>query len=237
VKKLQDAVLRIRYANVPVVAAVRGIALGGGCELAVHCAKRVAGMESYMGLVEVGVGLIPGGGGLTYIARRAAEDAQNAPGMDLMAFLKEGFGAAATAKVSGSAIEARTLGYLLDGDVVVPNKDELLFVAINEAKAMAESGYRPPLKRAFPVAGRSTIATIKAQLVGMRDGGFISKHDFHLASLIADVVCGGEVEAGSMVTEEYLMSLERKHFCSLLDHPKTQERIKGMLQTGKPVRN
>ena len=236
-QKLQDALLRIRYASVPVVAAMRGLALGGGCELAVHCAKRVAAMETYVGLVEVGVGLIPGGGGLTYIARRAAENAQSAPGTDLLAFAKEGFTAAAMAKVGTSALESRKLGYLLDSDVIVPNKDELLFVAINEAKALAASGWRAPHKRLFPVAGRSAIATIQAQLVGMRDGGFISQHDFHIGSLIADVVCGGEVEAGSMVSEEYLMALERKHFAALLGHPKTQERIMGMLQTGKPVRN
>ncbi len=230
--------LRVRYASVPVIAAMRGLALGGGCELAVHCARRVAHMESYVGLVEVGVGLIPGGGGLTYIARRAAEmaSAGNA-NADIFAFLKDGFTNAAMAKVATSALEAQKLGYLLDSDIIVPNKDELLFVATAQAKAMADSGYRAPLKARFPVAGRSGIATVKAQLANMRDGGFISAHDFHLASLIADVVCGGEVEAGSLVTEEYLMSLERKHFCSLLEHPKTQERIMGMLQTGKPVRN
>lgn len=236
-KKLQDAMLRIRYAQVPVVAAVRGLALGGGCELAVHCTKRVAHMESYVGLVEVGVGLIPGAGGLTYIARRAAENASKAPGTDLLNFIKEGFTAAAMAKVGTSALESRQLGWLLDSDVIVPNKDELLFVAINEAKALAAAGYRAPLRKPFPAAGRTAIANIKAQLVGMRDGGFISQHDYHLGSLIADVVCGGEVEPGSLVTEEYLMALERKHFCSLLEHPKTQERIMGMLQTGKPVRN
>ena len=220
------------------IAAVNGLALGGGCELAVHCARRVAHMESYVGLVEVGVGLIPGGGGLTYIARRAAEmaSAGNA-NADIFAFLKDGFTNAAMAKVATSALEAQKLGYLLDSDVIVPNKDELLFVATAQAKAMADSGYRAPLKAKFPVAGRSGIATVKSSLANMRDGGFISAHDFHLASLIADVVCGGEVEAGSLVTEEYLMSLERKHFCSLLEHPKTQERIMGMLQTGKPVRN
>ncbi|MEW6098217.1 MAG: 3-hydroxyacyl-CoA dehydrogenase/enoyl-CoA hydratase family protein [Pseudomonadota bacterium] len=237
-KKLQDAMLRLRYANVPTVAAIRGMALGGGCELAVYCAKRVAAMESYIGLVEVGVGLIPGAGGLTYIARRAAEmaSAGNA-GADILTFVKDGFTSAAMAKVGTSAIESRKLGFLLDDDVIVPNKDELLYVAIQQAKAMFESGYRAPLKRLFPVAGRSGVATIKGQLVNMRDGGFISQHDFHIASLIADVVCGGEVEAGSLVSEEYLMALERKHFCSLLNHPKTQERIMGMLQTGKPVRN
>ena len=230
--------LRVRYAQVPVVAAMRGLALGGGAELAVHCARRVAHMESYVGLVEVGVGLIPGGGGLTYIARRAAEmAAAGNSGVDLFAFLKDGFTTAATAKVATSALEAKKNGFLLDSDVIVPNKDELLHVASAQVKGLFESGYRPPLKAKFPVAGRSGIATIKGQLANMRDGGFISPHDFHLAALIADVVCGGAVEAGSMVDEEYLMSLERKHFCSLLEHPKTQERIMGMLQTGKPVRN
>ena len=237
-KKLQDAMLRIRYAQVPVVSAIRGIALGGGCELAIHSARRVAAMESYVGLVEVGVGLVPGAGGLTYIARRAAEmaNAGNA-GADIFAFVKDGFTSAAMAKVGTSAIESRKLGYLLDSDVIVPNKDELLYVAVQQAKAMFESGYRAPHKAVFPVAGRNAKATIMGQLANMRDGGFISQHDFHISSLIADVVCGGEVEAGSLVNEEYLMGLERKHFCSLLDHPKTQERIMGMLQTGKPVRN
>ena len=102
---------------------------------------------------------------------------------------------------------------------------------------MHESGYRPPHKSVIPVAGRSALATIKGQMVNMRDGGFISAYDFHIGSLIAEVVCGGDVDAGSLVSEEYLMTLERKHFCALLDNPKTQERIMGMLQTGKPVRN
>ncbi|MBV8503538.1 MAG: 3-hydroxyacyl-CoA dehydrogenase/enoyl-CoA hydratase family protein [Paucibacter sp.] len=238
VLKLQTMMLRLRYSNVPVVAAMRGLALGGGCELSVYCDRRVSHMECYTGLVEVGVGLLPAGGGLTYIARRAAEmAAAGNANADVFAFLKDGFTSAATAKVGTSALENRKNGYLIDGDIIVPNKDELLFVAIAQAKAMADSGYRAPLKSLIPVAGRSGIATIKNQLVNMRDGGFISAYDFHIAALIADVVCGGEVEAGSLVTEEYLMSLERKHFCGLLDQPKTQERIMGMLQTGKPVRN
>lgn len=234
---LQDVMLRIRYANVPVVAAVRGLALGGGCELAVYSARRVAAMESYIGLVEVGVGLVPGAGGLTYIARRAAENAQASTGTDLLPFLTEGFTAAATAKVGTSALESRKLGYLVEGDVIVPNKDELLYVAIQQAKAMQEAGWRPPMKRSFRVAGRSGAATIKGQLVNMRDGGFISQHDFHIAGLIANVVTGGDVDAGTLVTEAYLMGLEREAFCALVQHPKTQERIMGMLSTGKPLRN
>jgi 3-hydroxyacyl-CoA dehydrogenase len=237
-KKFQDFMLRVRYAQVPVVSAVRGIALGGGCELAVYSSKRVAAMESYMGLVEVGVGLVPGAGGLTYIARRASEmAAAGNANADIFKFVTDGFQNAAMAKVGTSAIESRKLGYLLWSDVIVPNKDELLFVAIAQAKALADSGYRAPAKVLFPVAGRNAIATIRGQLTNMKDGGFISAHDFHIAMLIADVVCGGDVDAGSMVNEEYLMALERKHFCALLEHPKSQERIMGMLQTGKPVRN
>ena len=235
--ELQRIMLKLRYASVPVISAIRGMALGGGCEMAVYSARRVVAMESYIGLVEVGVGLVPGAGGLTYIARRAAENAAMSTDKDLLKFLTEGFTAAAMAKVGTSALESRKLGYLLDSDVIVPNKDELLFVALNEARAMFTSGYRTPLRRQFLVVGRSGVATIKGSLVNMRDGGFISQHDFDIAAKIANVVCGGDVDAGSMVTEEYLMTLERRAFCSLLEHPKTQERIMGMMSTGKPVRN
>lgn len=234
---MQQTMLRLRYASVPVVSAVRGLALGGGCELAIYSARRVVAMESYIGLVEVGVGLVPGAGGLTYIARRAAENSATSTDKDLLKFLTEGFTAAAMAKVGTSAIESRKIGYLLDSDIIVPNKDELLYVALQQAKAMYDSGYRAPHKRQFPVAGRSAKATIMGQLVNLRDGGFASAHDFHIASLIANVVTGGDVDANTLVTEEYLMTLERRAFCALVQHPKTQERILGMLSTGKPVRN
>ncbi|MFD0666798.1 3-hydroxyacyl-CoA dehydrogenase/enoyl-CoA hydratase family protein [Ramlibacter sp. MAHUQ-53] len=234
---MQQTFLKVRYAQVPVVAAIRGMALGGGCELAVHCARRVAAMESYVGLVEVGVGLVPGAGGLTYIARRAAENARLSTGKDLLPFLTEGFTAAAMAKVGTSALESRQLGYLLESDVIVPNKDELLHVALQQVRALADAGWRPPQRRPFPVAGRGAKATIQGQLVNMRDGGFISAHDFRIASLIAHVVTGGDVDAGTLVTEEYLMALERQAFCQLVTHPKTQERILAMLSTGKPLRN
>ena len=238
-KKLQDAMLALRYAAVPVVAAVRGMALGGGCELALHCARRVAALESYLGLVEVGVGLIPGGGGLAWIARRAAEMASaggNADA-DLLGFLRTGFQAAAMATVGTSALDSRRLGWLIDGDVIVPHRDELLHVALVQARAMSDSGWRPPRRTPFPAAGRSARATLLGHLVNLRDGGFISAHDFHIAGLIAEVVCGGDVDAGTLVDEAWLMALERRHFCALLDHPKTQARIMGMVQTGKPVRN
>jgi 3-hydroxyacyl-CoA dehydrogenase len=236
-KALQDTVLRMRYASVPVVAAIRGLALGGGCELAVHTARRVAHMESYIGLVEVGVGLVPGAGGLTYIARRAAENAALSTSKDILPFLIEGFTAAAMATVSTSAPEARKLGYLLPSDIIVANKDELLAVAIHQAQSMAYAGWHPPPRAQFAVAGRSGKATIMGQLVNMRDGGFISAYDYHIASAIAHVVCGGDVDAGTTVTEDYLMALERAAFCGLIVHPKTQGRILGMLNTGKPVRN
>jgi 3-hydroxyacyl-CoA dehydrogenase len=236
-KKLQDAMLRLRYAQVPTVAAVAGLALGGGCELAVYCAKRVAHLESYIGLVEVGVGLIPGAGGLAYGARRAAEEQANAPDANLFDFLKKYFMAAGTAQVAKSALEAQAMGYLLPSDPIIFNIHELLYSAVREAKAMSDAGYRAPRKSMFKVAGRSGMATIMAQLVNMRDGGFISGHDYHLGKTIAEVMCGGDVDAGAMVDEEWIMTLERKGFTSLLEHPKTQERIMGMMQNGKPVRN
>nr|WP_284504732.1 3-hydroxyacyl-CoA dehydrogenase/enoyl-CoA hydratase family protein [Caballeronia sp. INDeC2] len=239
VKKFQQGMLRVKYANVPVVSAVSGIALGGGCELLLHSAKRVAHVESYIGLVEVGVGLVPAGGGLKEAALRAAEAASavNAT-TDLLKFLQKSFENAAMAKVSSSAFDARAMGYLKPSDTIVFNVHELLDIAKNEARALSASGYRPPLRvKQVPVAGRSAISTIKASLVNMRDGRFISDHDYLIASRIAEAVCGGDVEAGSLVDEEWLLALERRAFVELLGTQKTQERIMGMLQTGKPVRN
>jgi 3-hydroxyacyl-CoA dehydrogenase len=234
VARLQQAHQSLKYANVPVVAAVAGLALGGGCEMMMHAAKRVAAMESYIGLVEVGVGLIPAGGGLKEIAVRAAADAK---GNDIFQFLKNYFMSAATAAVSKSAFEAQKMGYLAADDVIVFNAYELLHVAKVEARAMFDAGYRPPRKAPVPVTGRYALATIMAQLVNMRDGDFISAHDFKLGSMIAEVVSGGNIEQGSIVNEQWLLDLERKGFMELLSNPKTQERIMGMMQTGKPVRN
>ncbi len=234
VARLQQAHQALKYANVPVVAAVAGLALGGGCELMLHAAKRVASIESYIGLVEVGVGLVPAGGGLKEAAVRAANDAK---GNDILQFLKTYFTNAATAAVSKSALEAQKMGYLKDDDVIVFNAYELLHVAKVEARAMFDAGYRPPMQATFPVTGRYGMATIMAQLVNMRDGGFISAHDYKLGCLIAEAVTGGDIEAGSIVNEQWVLDLERKAFMELLNNPKTQERIMGMMQTGKPVRN
>jgi len=234
IRALQDTFMAMKYSNVPVVAAVAGLALGGGCEMALHASKRVASIESYIGLVEVGVGLIPAGGGLKEAAARAAKEAK---GTDILQFLKTGFTNAATANVSKSALEAKAMGYLKEDDVIVFNAYELLHVAKVEARAMFDAGYRAPLQRGIPVTGRYGWGTIKAQLVNMRDGGFISAHDFKLGDMIAQIVSGGDIDQGSVVSEQWLLDMERKAFLELLNHPKTQERIMGMMQTGKPVRN
>lgn len=237
-KGLQDALLALRYAQVPTLAAVSGLALGGGCELALACARRVAHVESYMGLVETGVGLIPGAGGLLYGARRAAEEQTLAPDAPPLPFVKKYFMNAAMANVSKSAMEAQRMGYLQVSDPIVFNVHELLGASLRMARAMAECGYRPPLQlKGFPVLGRSASATIAGQLLNLREGGFISDHDFHLGKTIAEILCGGDVEPGSLVNEAWILALERKHFKRLLQHPKTQERIIGMMQSGKPVRN
>ncbi|MFN7642434.1 MAG: 3-hydroxyacyl-CoA dehydrogenase/enoyl-CoA hydratase family protein [Burkholderiales bacterium] len=237
VRGLQDAMLRLRYAQVPTIAAISGVALGGGLELALYCSRRVVALESYMGLPEIGLGLLPAGGGLTHGARSAAEEARSAPDAYLLHFLTKYFTAAATAQVSKSAIEAQQMGYLKETDRIVFNGNELLYQAVREAKAMHDAGWRPPRRASFRVMGRAGLATITAQLVNMRDGGFISPHDYHCARTIAEVICGGDIESGSIVDEAWVMSLERKGFTALLSHPKTQERLMSMVQTGKPVRN
>jgi len=156
----------------------------------------------------------------------------------VLAALKDYFMAIATAKVATSGQEAQEIGFFRKGDPVVFNAYELLYVAKQQALAMAESGYRPPLKvKGFPVAGRSGAASIKGSLINMLEGNFISQHDFFIASQIADVMTGGDVEAGTLVNEQWILDLERKAFMTLLQNSKTQDRIANMLTTGKPLRN
>ncbi|MGI4812974.1 MAG: 3-hydroxyacyl-CoA dehydrogenase/enoyl-CoA hydratase family protein [Janthinobacterium lividum] len=238
VARFQQAMLRIKYAQVPVVAAISGIALGGGCELAMHSARRVAYVESYIGLVEAGIGLVPSGGGLKELALRAAEAAKRTGSKDYLEFLGGFFTQVAMAKVSASAQEARAMGYLRRADPIVFNVHELLATACSEVRALAAAGYRPPLPATrIALAGRSAAATIKAQLVNLRDGQFISPHDFLIAGRIAEVLCGADVDAGTLVDEAWLLTKERRAFVELMATPKTQERIVGTLKTGKPVRN
>ena len=236
VANFQATSQRIKYSLVPVVAAVRGLALGGGCEFQMHSARTIAHLESYIGLVEAGVGLLPAGGGLKEIAVRASQAA--GPGGDVFAELKKTFETVAMAKVSASAVEAKELGLMRAGDKVAFNAYELLHIAKQEALALAETGYRPPLPaRRIQVAGDVGIATFKMMLVNMLEGYFISEYDYELASRIATVICGGEVDRNSVVDEEWLLRLERKHFVELAQQPKTQARIEHMLKTGKPLRN
>jgi 3-hydroxyacyl-CoA dehydrogenase len=236
VANFQATSQRIKYSLVPVVAAVRGLALGGGCEFQMHAARSVFSLESYIGLVEAGVGLLPAGGGLKELALRASEAA--GPGGDVFAQLKTAFESVAMGKVSTSAFEAKQLKLARDEDLVVFNAFELLHVARAQARALAESGYRPPLPaRRIQVAGDVGIATFKMLLVNMLEGRFISPYDYEIATRIATVLCGGEVDRGALVDEAWLLRLEREHFVALAQMPKTQERIAHMLKTGKPLRN
>ncbi|MBP6596179.1 MAG: 3-hydroxyacyl-CoA dehydrogenase/enoyl-CoA hydratase family protein [Arenimonas sp.] len=236
VKTFQATSQRIKYALVPVVAAVRGLALGGGCEFQMHSARSVLGLESYVGLVEAGVGLLPAGGGLKEIAVRASAAA--GPGGDVFAALKPYFETVAMGKVSASALEAKELLLARANDVVVFNQYELLHVAKQQARALAESGYRPALPaRQVQVAGDVGIATFKMMLQNMLEGRFISEHDYEVSSRIATVLCGGDIDRGALVDEEWLLKLEREHFVALAQMPKTQERILHTLKTGKPLRN
>jgi len=236
IANFQTTSQRIKYALVPVVAAVRGMALGGGCEFQMHAARTVLALESYIGLVEAGVGLLPAGGGLKEIATRVG--LATASGGDVFAGLKPYFEAVAMAKVSTSALEAKELGLARDSDVVVFNPHELLFVAKAQVRALAESGYRPPLPaRQIPVAGDVGIATFKMMLVNMLEGRFISEHDMEIATRIATVLCGGNVDRGALVDEDWLLKLELEHFIALAQMPKTQARIVHTLTTGKPLRN
>lgn len=235
VEQFQITTQALKYSMIPTVAAVDGLALGGGCEFVMHCDRAVATLESYIGLVEVGVGLLPAGGGCKEFAMRAVADAK---GGDTSAFIQKYFRAMAMAEVGRSAEHARDIGYLRATDKVVMNRFELLEIAKAEVRAMAAGGYRPPLRHtAIPAAGRSAIATIRTVLENMLAGGHISEHDHLIGCKVAYVICGGDVEAGSLVDEQWYLDLERQHFMELLATEKTQARIEHMLKTGKPLRN
>jgi 3-hydroxyacyl-CoA dehydrogenase len=233
--KFQTISQRLKYAQIPTIAAVDGLALGGGCEFTIHCARIVATLESYIGLVEVGVGLLPAGGGCKEMAVRAAAEAR---GGDIFPHLKRYFQQIAMGEVGKSAEQAREMGYLRPSDRIVMNRFELLHVAKEEARAMNATAYRPPLQsRQVPVAGRTGIATLKAAMVNMLEGGFISQHDYNIGCRVAETMCGGDVEVGSMVDEQWLLDLERRHFMELIATDKTRERVEYMLKNGKPLRN
>jgi 3-hydroxyacyl-CoA dehydrogenase len=234
VANFQRTSMTIKESLVPVVSAVRGMAFGGGCEFQMHSARTVAALESYIGLVEAGVGLLPAGGGLHELAVRAAKANPDDP----FESLKKVFETIAMAKVSASAFEAKQLGLLRESDIIVFNAYELLYVAKKVALSLAESGYRPPMPaRAIPVAGDVGTATFQASLANLKEGYFASPHDIDIATRIADTLCGGKIERGSLVDEEWLLALERKHFVELAKTEKTQARIAHTMTTGKPLRN
>jgi 3-hydroxyacyl-CoA dehydrogenase len=233
IANFQATSMRLKTSLVPTVAAIRGMAFGGGCEFQMHCTKTVAALESYIGLVEAGVGLLPAGGGLKEIALRCAK----ANPADPFNAVKSYFETVAMAKVSASALEAKEMGLLRANDTIVFNTHEVLWVAQREAAALADAGYRPALPAQIPVCGDVGTASLKMMLVNMLEGRFISEHDYEIGSRIADTLCGGVVERGSLVDEEWLLALERKHFVELAQMPKTQARIVHTLTTGKPLRN
>ena len=238
IAEFQKASMCLKYAKVPVVVAAQGLALGGGCEFVMHATRRVVALESYIGLVEAGVGLIPAGGGCKEFAIRAWQSAMKTGGNDPFEFIQPVFTNIAMANVSKSGAHARELGYVLDTDKIVFNAHELLYVGLREARALAEAGYYPKLSpRNIKVAGRTGIANCEMMLANMKEGGMISAHDYLVAKYAAIALCGGDVETGSLVDEDWLLTVERKLFIDLLKNEKTQQRIAYTLENGKPLRN
>lgn len=234
VSAFQHTALALRYAKVPTIAAISGLTLGGGCELSMHATKRVAAFETYMGLVEVGVGLLPAGAGSKELALRAAERAIDG---DIFNALKAYFQQITTGQVSASALDAKRLHYLRNDDLIVMNTQEVLYMAKKQARALADMTYTPPLAPHFRVAGKTGIANFQTALVNMREGEFISDHEYKMGTKIAEVLCGGQIEAGSIVDENWMLHLEKEGIMELIQTQQTLERIQYMLEKGKPLRN
>jgi len=238
ISRFQQASLALRRAQIPTVAAVQGMALGGGCEFALHAAHRVLAFETRIGLVEAGVGLIPAGGGCKEMALRAAALAGFTASGDVMPFIAPVFGAIARGTAASNALQARDMGFAQAADDVVFHPGEVLHVALARARALAEAGWLArPAPRAITVAGRDGIATLDMTLVNQLDGGFITPHDFRVAHAAAVALCGGEVDSHSRVDEAWLLDVERAGFIDLLRTPETQARISHLLASGKPLRN
>jgi len=236
VRQFQNANMQLRYSAKPVVAAPQGMALGGGCEITLHGDRARAAAETYLGLVEVGVGLIPGGGGVKEMVLRAVEDAEMDE--DLFPRIKKVSETLAMAKVSTSAVEARELGFLRTTDPISMNRDRLIEDAKQTALALVREGYIAPHPRTdIPVLGEPALSAIKLAIHMMIRGGFISEYDGHVARKLAYIITGGDLSRKTLVSEQYLLDLEREAFVSLCGERKTQERIQHMLKTGKPLRN
>lgn len=235
VSMFQKVNMTLRYSYIPTIAAVQGMVLGGGCEMMIHCDRIVAALETYAGLVEVGIGLIPAGGGSKEMVLRAVEDSK---GGEIFPHLVRYYQQVARGKFSGSALEAREMGYLRQGDLIVPNKHEILHVAKREAESLYEAGYRPPKPaKDIPVKGSAGRAILQAMLVNFYKGNFISEHDYLIGRRLATLFSGGEIDEGRRVDDQWLLSLERDVFMELLKTEKTHARIQHMLERGKPLRN
>ena len=238
VAALQRAIMRLRYSAKPVVTAPYGLTLGGGCEIAMHGNKVRAAAETYIGLVEVGVGVIPAGGGTKEMTMRAMDAAAKAPDADPLAFLKKTFETIGMGKVATSAQEACAWGFFRDSDAISMNGDRLIQDAKQEVLNLAAAGYVAPVERTdITVLGESAESAMKLALHMMRQGGFISEHDQKIGHKLAHIMAGGTINHKSQVSEQYLLDLEREAFVSLCGERKTQERIAAMLKTGKPLRN
>jgi 3-hydroxyacyl-CoA dehydrogenase len=237
IRAFQNATMGLRYANVPVVVAPAGLTLGGGCETALHGDRVQAASETYMGLVEVGVGLIPAGGGTKEMTARAVEGV-TALGTDLLPMIQKAFEPIAFGSVSTSAAEARRLGYLRPVDRISMNRDRLMADAKDLALMLAREGYQRPQPRTqIPVGGEAVLGALKIGIHMAWRAGRISDHDKLIGTKLANIMAGGALPHPAFVTEQYLLDLEREAFLSLCGQPKTLERIKHMLTTGKPLRN
>jgi len=238
VRALQEVLMGFRYAARPVVAAPHGQTLGGGAEIVMHADRAVAALETYIGLVEVGVGVIPAGGGCKELLRRLVSPAmRTADGAPVLPFVQRVFETIGLAKVATSAVEARELGFLDEDDVVVMNADHLLAAAKREVLDLAD-GYRPPAREASVyAAGLPALAALELGVQTLQWAGQASDHDGVIARRLAKVLCGGELSQPQWVAEEHILELEREAFLTLLHEPKTMERIQGLLTTGKPLRN
>ena len=234
---IQDAYMKMKYCAGPVVVAPRGMALGGGCEAVMHGVAVRASAETYLGLVELGVGLIPAGGGCKEMAFRFYGSAPGSVKPNLFPLMEHVFRTIGTGTVSGSAEEGRALGFLRQTDKVTLNPDNVLADAKADVLAMLATGYKPPMPTTVQVPGRDGIATLKVAAHGMRGGGYISEYDEYLARTLAHVICGGDVPPGTARTEQDFLDLERAAFLELCHEEKTMARIQHMLATGKPLRN
>jgi 3-hydroxyacyl-CoA dehydrogenase len=244
IRQFQNMTQAIKFSPKPVVVAPFGMTLGGGAEITLHAPARQPHAELYAGLVEVGVGLLPGGGGCKEMALRAIHKATHirphgrGESVELMEAVKQAFETVAMAKVSTSAIEARHLGFLSPADNISMNRERVLGDAKQRALEMVHDGYRPPTTRHdIPAPGESILATLKMGVHMMRQGEFITDHEVKVAGKVAEVLCGGDVTPGTLVSEQYLLDLEREAFKSLCGEKKTQERIQFTLKTGKTLRN